>query len=683
MKIQQKEQIMRKCTLPLVVAVVQVGFAMTAAAATDVVIETQGVVETDVVKSGVKIFGNRPYKMSKMPKELDGLGFARTPIDGFRVECMTAGRLYALAPAVPHPRDTAVGEALVKRGFVRVADIPTFQLFGTNSWDRVNAFYKDVTPGESFDIAKWAVLVGVGKVTRVDPLTPPYIRRPPKAVDIDGGRQLFVDDYLIESADGVVRHWNTPTKIEGPIIRPTRDDGTRIGGCAVATDGGLWWDPTIGKFRLWYEDNWAGNMRYAESKDGLDWEYPDLGKVKGTNRVFSDDEEKLNKDLDSWSVWPNYKAANPYADWSIFVSKPGAQTKDMLSASSDGRHFRVLGQVGWSNDRSTLHFDSMLNQWVYSLRAGRHCGRARDFLAVDELKVGGSLYWVDSPWIKNAKKPEGAVDPEHWTNLDGEGDHQLYNFDAVPYESLMLGVREVLHVDKSPDGKKRDNEYCWTKGLPKSTALQFCFSRDGKHYTRAPGDSIAPSGWGSGKWDTGYLSAIGGICVIRDETLRFYYSGLRGDATLTAGGVPMYKQGMYYNGAIGAATLRRDGFCGMVADGNGEIVTRPLVFTGAHLFVNAECFFGEVAAEAIGADGKAIPGFAAADCRGLKYVDRTKAELVFAGGTLDALKGREIRLRFKLHCATLYSFWVSPSARGESRGYVAAGGPAYKGLKDL
>ena len=679
----RRGSLLYKNIISLFAAVLLAELSAFAAGKPDVVIETRGVVETDVVRFGEKIFGNRSYKMPMMPKELDGLGFARTPIDGFRVECVTAGRLYALTPAVPHPKDPAVGEELMKRGFARVADIQTFQLFGTNSWERVNVFYKDVTPGESFDIAKWAVLVGVGKATRVDPLTPPYIRHPPKAIDIDGGRQLFVDDYLVESTNGVVRHWNAPTKIEDPIIRPTSDVGTRAGGCAVATDGGLWWDPTIGKFRLWYENNWAGNLCYAESSDGLIWERPDLGKVKGTNRVFSDAEEKCDKDLDSWSVWPNYKAANPYADWKLFVSKPGAQTKDMLSVSSDGRNFTELGQVGWSNDRSTLHFDAILNRWVYSLRAGRHCGRARDFLAVDELSVGGPLYWVDSPWLKNATKPEGAIDPEHWTNLDGEGDHQLYNFDAVPYESLMLGVREILHVDKSADGKKRDNEYCWMKGLPKSTALQFCFSRDGKHYSRAPGDSIAPSGWGSGKWDTGYLSAMGGICVIKDERLWFYYSGLRGDATLAAGGVPMYKQGMYYNGAIGAATLRRDGFCGMVADGVGELVTRPLAFTGGHLFVNAECLFGEVAAEVIDAEGRAIAGFAAADCQGLRYVDRTKAELVFAGGTLDALKGRCVRLRFKLHCATLYSFWISPSARGESHGYVAAGGPAYKGLRDL
>ena len=253
----------------------------------------------------------------------------------------------------------------------------------------------------------------------------------------------------------------------------------------------------------------------------------------------------------------------------------------------------------------------------------------------------------------------------------------------------MLGVREVLHVDISPDGKKRDNDYCRTVGLPKTTGLQFAFSRDGRHYTRAPEEAISSSGWGSGKWDTGYLSAIGGICVIKDERLWFYYSALRGDAEMRGekiGKAPMQKQGMYYNGAIGAATLRRDGFCGMVADGNGEIVTRPLAFTGSHLFVNAECLYGEVRAEIVDGSGLVVPGFSAADCRELKYVDRTKAELVFGDGTSGTRvlpKGNGLRIRFKLHCATLYSFWVSPSERGESRGYVAAGGPAYKGLKDI
>jgi len=171
---------------------------------------------------------------------------------------------------------------------------------------------------------------------------------------------------------------------------------------------------------------------------------------------------------------------------------------------------------------------------------------------------------------------------------------------------------------------------------------------------------------------------------VGEKTLRIYYSALRGDAELRyekVGKQPMHRQGIYSNGAIGFATLRRDGFAGLVADGAGEIVTKPLAFTGTHLFVNAECLYGEVAAEILDAAGRVLPGFAAADCKGLKYVDATKAELVFGTRTLP--KGDGLRIRFKLHCATLYSFWVSPSPRGESRGYVAAGSPDYPGLRDL
>lgn len=95
------------------------------------------------------------------------------------------------------------------------------------------------------------------------------------AIDIDNGRQLFVDDFLVATTNGIVRHWNRPLKVERPVLRP-----------AFATDSGLWWDPRIGKYRLWYEKEWAGDLRYAESADGLDWTLPDLGIVKGTNRLF-------------------------------------------------------------------------------------------------------------------------------------------------------------------------------------------------------------------------------------------------------------------------------------------------------------------------------------------------------------------------------------------------------------
>ena len=139
------------------------------------------------------------------------------------------------------------------------------------------------------------------------------------AIDISTGRQLFVDDFLVEATTNVVRHWSRPIKEEGPIVwpgsgaAPRARDGSSAKDEPVnltcATDGGLWWDPTRRKFRLWYQADWLGDICYAESRDGVDWEYPDLGIVPGTNRVFEHDV------IDSWNVTPNYAAKNPYADW--------------------------------------------------------------------------------------------------------------------------------------------------------------------------------------------------------------------------------------------------------------------------------------------------------------------------------------------------------------------------------
>ena len=119
------------------------------------------------------------------------------------------------------------------------------------------------------------------------------------------------------------------------------------------------------------------------------------------------------------------------------------------------------------------------------------------------------------------------------------------------------------------------------------------------------------------------------------------------------------------------------------SDGEGEIATKPITFSGKHLFVNADCRFGSLKAEFIGRDGRPIPGFSREDCSAFSHADSTKTELAFKGGDLSALVGKTVRLRFFIHCGTLYSFWVSPSARGEARGYVAAGGPDYAGLRDI
>ena len=80
--------------------------------------------------------------------------------------------------------------------------------------------------------------------------------------------------------------------------------------------------------------------------------------------------------------------------------------------------------------------------------------------------------------------------------------------------------------------------------------------------------------------------------------------------------------------------------------------------------------------------GRPIPGFTFADCTPV-VTDSTKAQLRFRGGDLSALRGRVVRLRFEMIAADLYAFWVAQDEQGHSGGYVAAGGPAYPGPRDI
>ena len=158
--------------------------------------------------------------------------------------------------------------------------------------------------------------------------------------------------------------------------------------------------------------------------------------------------------------------------------------------------------------------------------------------------------------------------------------------------------------------------------------------------------------------------------------------GARRDGTENVPPKCVITNGMHRNFSVGIAKLRRDGFAGMVADGAGEVVTRPVVFSGKHLFVNADARFGSLVAEVIDANRQPFPGYAAANCKGLVRIDTTKQALLWKGGDLARFAGKPVRFRFKLKVATLYAFWVSKDASGKSGGYLAAGGPDYAGLRD-
>lgn len=660
----------------------------------------QGLYETDSFNEGARLFSDRVYTVAESPDWLRGLPFLRASIEGgLAVTVARAGVLTVITadpadPLAKHSHSARL-EAL---GFVWVKAPAAFQLFGTSPFDVSRTYQKQVAQDEAFSFSKWTVLAGFSEAAgppppfdllpgrgerlyngielstnwpprTVDtadwaPMAVPYLTAPPEVIPIDVGRQLFVDDFLIATST-LQRVFGMPEKYAGnPVLRPETElelNGSR-NAAAVPKGGGLWWDPYERLFKLWYEAGWIHTICYATSTNGLDWERPELDVVPGTNQVLPPDLTP-----DSWTVVPDWEAADPQQRYKMFMRGPGGTIPGVSMTSADGIHWINRVITGGTGDRSSMFYNPFRRKWVYSLRAGWR-GRSRDYRECDNFLRGASWRAADIVrWL--------AVDEEDPKDPVIQRVPQLYNFDAVAYESLMLGAFEIHHGPENGD--------CMKVGLPKITELNFAYSRDGFHWSRPDRRAhIRAERWGSGKWDTGYVQSLGNLCTVQKDRLWFYYSGFQGDTNRLSG--DWLQNGMYDNGAMGIAFLRRDGFAAMTATGGGgELVTRPLLFSGACVFVNVACPQGELRVELQDTEsGAALQGFALAECRPVA-VDSTLHRVTWQDvDSVRASRGRPVRFRFTLSNGALYAFWVSRDGTGRSDGYVAGGGPGYTGPTD-
>ena len=497
----------------------------------------------------------------------------------------------------------------------------------------------------------------------------PYLERPPEVVTLGRGRELFVDDFLVESSS-CVRKYHRPEKFSGnPVLKPETD--LELGGgshpaCACPKSGGVWFDYEKRIYQMWYEAGFLGTVCYAESTDGIRWVRPQLDVFPGTNRVLPP-----GLKCDSWTVVHDYHTDDPRQKYKMFLMEPcPSVARGMVMTSPDGIHWSLPIATGYAGDRSTMFYNPFTGKWCFSLRsyADKPLLRMRDY-------AEGNDFFAAAQWGGLAAS-DAETRAVHWAGVD-EADlplpatglaPQLYNLDAVPYESLMLGMFQ-LHYGPP-------NEECERSGLPKITGLEFAYSRDGFHWYRPDRRCAILPEPGEDCWDRGYVQSLGNVCTVGEERIVFYFTGFAG----APGGGD--KMSMYENGATGIAFLRRDGFVSLDAADAGEIVTRRLVFDGEFLFVNIDAPAGSLSVEVLDADFRTIDGFSAGECRAVSG-DRTKVPIEWNRAKLAALRGRVVRFRFILKRGGIYSFWVSKSPTGVSNGFVAGGGPDYRAPVDI
>ena len=508
-----------------------------------------------------------------------------------------------------------------------------------------------------------------------DPTAPkempvPYLKQKPEVLPINRGRQLFVDSFLISNTNLTSVYHKANYYDLNPVLKVDRKWELTPEGYEYAApfSDGIWYDDKDGKFKMWYlaGAGYVDTLKhslytcYAESLDGKTWTKPSLDIVPGTNVV-----DTMNRDAST--VWLDRNEKNPSKRWKFFnvEYKPDyIQWQYVLKYSADGIHWsKPVAQSGAVSDRCTAFYNPFTNKWVMSMR--HHCNvswRSRAYLEHADPEEAVSL----------AHRLREGVPDKHivfwFTPDDKEKRHErypdvdpgIYNFDAIAYESIMLGFYSQW---QGPE-----NHIARGLMIPKRNEIMLGYSRDGFHFARPSHSPFMPVNETDGAWNYGNMQSVNGVPLIVGDSLYIYSSGRS-------------KNGVWWDAGVstGLATLRRDGFVSMRA-GNKEgfLTTEKLSFDGKYFFVNADVKAkgAQLKVELLDADGNPIPGFTKRDCVVMRGADKTKQLITWKGKQdLTDLQGRTIRAKFYLTRGDLYAFWISPWTSGESRGYTGGGGP--------
>lgn len=499
----------------------------------------------------------------------------------------------------------------------------------------------------------------------------PYLDNKPAVIPVNVGRQLFVDNFLI-SETNLTPVYHTPDfYIGNPVLEPTESWENTIEGAPYAApfSDGIWYDDNDGKFKMWYlagaglihkQDKQTFYTCYAESEDGIHWVKPELELVKGTCIVDS-------ANRDAATIWLDRKETDPgkrYKMFNVERRPTDRRWQFILKYSPDGINWSEgVAQSGDLYDRSSVFYNPFRDVWCLSMRYGtKVSSRSRSYLEAKDPETAVSM----AHRVRKGVPDKNVV---YWFTPDNLEPHHpnfpnvepgIYNFDVIPYESIMLGQYAVW---QGPE-----NNICGDLGIQKRNEICLGYSRDGFHFSRPSHVPFMGNDTTDGAWNWGNMQSVGGVPLIVGDSLYFYCSGRRLNDIMWDS----------YT-STGLAKLRRDGFVSMNADKNGGfLITEPIIFDGEYLFVNASVPSKKsvLEVEVLDVDGNPIPEFAGKNVVPIKDSDSTKTQVTWkSGASLNPLIGKPVRLKFNLAGGELYSFWISPWPTGESRGYTAGGGP--------
>jgi hypothetical protein len=485
-----------------------------------------------------------------------------------------------------------------------------------------------------------------------------------KPLTVRDTRQLFIDDHIIESLDGVAKKLNRPTKHPGnPVLsRVSVGKSTWEAGMPFSFASVLYVERER-LFRMWYSLHRGSGgddesvLCFATSPDGIRWHKPALGmfEYRGTKKnnivmphsglacgVFQDPHETDSS--------KRYKMVHMWRDYKVYAS----HSADGLRWTPYNGGQPVFFKPPGHDSHMISYWDNALGKYVAIIRD--RTGRISDVRPRLVSDATGRRGWRKLWDPQKNRSPENhsirrvgqieSTDFVHWNGyqviLGADADDplnqdQFYNMEVLPYEELRIGLMTVFSYDPN---------YC--RG-----AVQLTYSRDGRNWHRAANrDVFLPLSQRPGDFDWGGIYPLQAPIVVGDE-IWIYYTGY---------GVDHHHQPPpnvtgFPNG-IGLAKLRLDGFVSVDAGATeGTLTTKPFVFDGSKFVINADAKSGQVLVEILNADDKPLAGFSKRDCDPVQ-VDKIRQTVTWNGKSdLTHVAGKQIKLRFYLKNAKLFSFW--------------------------
>jgi len=476
--------------------------------------------------------------------------------------------------------------------------------------------------------------------------------------------QLFIDDHLVESLDGLKRTVHQPEDIDAnPVIAPEHPwEHRRI------PFGSVLWFPNEGKFKCWYltlniydsRPGFRGYRKehhvpiheaaficYAESEDGVKWTKPKLGlhEFRGSenNNIVL---VSPGTHFDSTSVmylphdkqWP-YRMMTFIGRWPYKEDLVKRQWGDpppfgikrhghFAFGSKDGIYWKELNNnepVLRVSDRSMFWWDPQKRLFAGAAKRSHNNKRAQAYAWSRDM-----LQWTVTP---------------DWIHVPDDRDHPSDEAEAAygfPYGSQWIGFAEMRRVRKGQAGiVEYGTKINW----------ELLTSRDGRNWSR-PIRELFFADAEPKTWRYQVFKIFANPPIERDGRLLIYYGGKTGTVPVEQGYEPFQ--------ALCLASLRKDGFVSLTAsDDAGQLITKPFVATGNRLLLNVDVReTGEARMEVLDEERNPIRGFELSSSVPLRGRSIEQKVRWTTKSNWRQLAGRKVRLRIRLRNADLYAFWT-------------------------